>query len=357
MVSKELQSKTIAYLRFPLIFLVVFIHTNLTDVNVGGNIIVKEGDFFVHDVIRHILSEEFARIAVPLFFFISGYLFFYNMRKFTFSLYLDKLRKRFRTLIVPYVFWNLMALLLFYVIQELVPSLTSGGKKLIADYTQTDWFNVWCVYPICFQFWFIRDLILVVLCSPLICLYVRYLRIWGLIPLLILWCTGWVTNIVTISMVSIVFFSWGAWYAINGKLFIKEMDILRVPSSYVYLLILILNLWLWYNKSQWYMIFHNIGIVVGLIAVVTMLAYGIETSKMKSNLLLEESSFFIYAYHSLPIVFLVKLYVTRVNPSSELSMILGYFCIPIIIISIGLGLYVSLKKICPMFLKLITGGR
>lgn len=90
-------SKTIMFLRFPLIVAVVFIHTNLADVMINGRLLVNEGQFPIHDLFRHIITNELARIAVPLFFFISGFLFFYHT-DFSMKMYKQKLKKRVRTI-------------------------------------------------------------------------------------------------------------------------------------------------------------------------------------------------------------------------------------------------------------------
>lgn len=60
-------SKTIMFLRFPLIVAVVFIHTGLEDVMINGTLLVNEGQFPIYGLLRHILTNELARIAVPLF--------------------------------------------------------------------------------------------------------------------------------------------------------------------------------------------------------------------------------------------------------------------------------------------------
>ena len=75
--NEELQSKTIKFLRFPLIIGIVFIHTNLAEVNIGGQLWAAKGQFPIHDIFRYIVSEELARIAVPLFYFMSGFCFLY----------------------------------------------------------------------------------------------------------------------------------------------------------------------------------------------------------------------------------------------------------------------------------------
>lgn len=73
--NNEILSKTITFLRFPLIIAVVFIHTGLDRVNIGGKILVSKGQFPLHDMLNQLVSQELARIAVPLFFFMSGFLF------------------------------------------------------------------------------------------------------------------------------------------------------------------------------------------------------------------------------------------------------------------------------------------
>ena len=73
-------SDTIRVLRFPLIVGVVLIHNNLCDIMVGGRHVSAppEGDWaFAHYFMTY-FSDVLPRICVPLFFAISGYLFFYR---------------------------------------------------------------------------------------------------------------------------------------------------------------------------------------------------------------------------------------------------------------------------------------
>ena len=106
--NEEILSQTIAFLRFPLIVGVLLIHSNPEKVAIikGMNIISPDGHWF-YDNISYLFSHIFAAVAVPLFFFISGYLFFYKTTAFTKSVYGRKLKKRAHTLLIPYIFWNL----------------------------------------------------------------------------------------------------------------------------------------------------------------------------------------------------------------------------------------------------------
>jgi len=358
--NNELLSKTIAFLRLPLIVGVVFIHTCLLDVNIGGKLLIAEGQFPIHDILRHLLSEEFARIAVPLFFFMSGFLFF-KSTDFSFSTYKNKLGKRVRTLLIPYIFWNIIVLALFFLTQTYLSSMTSGANKLIVDYTLSDWLGVFWSHrenmPICYQFWFIRDLMVVVLCSPLVYWIVKHIRIVGVVSLGILWCFNIWFPITGFSSAAFFFFSFGAWFAISRHNFVVDFKPLRLLFTLFYLLIVIADSILWYKQIGGFHFIHNIGIVIGLITIVAWTAHGIQKDKLKCSALLAGSSFFVYAYHGMAIALLVKSWVKVMQPATELTMILGYLLIPFIIVGLGIGIYIVIKKLFPFFTSLITGGR
>ena len=110
MTSDQLLSKTISYLRFPLTVGVVFIHFDLSKgLDIGG---MTQGlnnpDWYFF--IINLISGTLATIGVPLFFIISGFLFFYH-KDFNRDVYKQKLVSRAKTLLVPYILWNFIAIL------------------------------------------------------------------------------------------------------------------------------------------------------------------------------------------------------------------------------------------------------
>ena len=60
--------------------------------------------------ILYFIQEAICRSAVPVFFIISGYLFFQNITEFKKEAYSSKVKSRIRTLFIPYLLWNLIAL-------------------------------------------------------------------------------------------------------------------------------------------------------------------------------------------------------------------------------------------------------
>lgn len=358
--NDDVLSKTITFLRFPLIVAVVFIHTNLTDVIINGTLLVEEGQFPVHDVFRHIVTAELARIAVPLFFFISGFLFFYRS-EFSLAVYGMKLKKRIRTLLVPYLFWNIVVVLLAFLGQTFLSSMTSGRNELISDYSLSDWLNVFWNHregmPICYQFWFIRDLMVVILFSPAVYYLIRYSKMPGLIVLSVLWIFDIWFEVPGISITAFFFFSFGAWFSINKRNFTVDFRPLLLPAIVLYVIFLIANTLLWYYKIPGFGFLHNIGIIFGMVAVVALVASGIANKKLGVSPFLAGSSFFVYAYHGMPVALVVKYWVKLLQPASEVTMLTGYLLIPIVIVCVGVGVYAVMRKYLPSFTSLITGGR
>lgn len=133
------ESETISYLRFPLIVLVVMIHSKFDGVVVNGVGLMHDGGFPCYSTISTLVSNIIASIAVPLFYFISGFLFFFKTAFFSFDVYCSKIKKRAKTILIPYLCWNLFVILLLLAAESVFPGLLSGKNKLVVDYTFTDW--------------------------------------------------------------------------------------------------------------------------------------------------------------------------------------------------------------------------
>lgn len=101
-------SEKLKVISFIAMILVVLLHSyNLIVRLKTGTVVLDRGyNFFIQEFI----SQGITRIAVPLFFAISGYLFFLNLSG-TWSEFKEKYRKRIKTLLLPYLFWSLWSLL------------------------------------------------------------------------------------------------------------------------------------------------------------------------------------------------------------------------------------------------------
>lgn len=351
--GSQLQSKVIAFLWFPLIVAVVFIHSEVTSV-------AEVGDIPIYTYTRFLISNVIARIAVPLFFFISGYLFFNNCSsRFTSDNYIKKLKRRVRTLLVPYVFWNLVAILFYYIVQTFFPNMTSGNKIPIASYTTSDWIRAFCDIdggcPLCYQFWFIRDLMVVMIFSPVVFVAIRHLK-WIFVALLgILWFARIWFKIPGFSIDAFFFFSVGAAFKICNSNFLAVMKPYKTLSLVIYILLCILCLLS--KEAPEFEYLQKASILIGIVFVITLTANCLKEGKWKVNPFLTESSFFIYAYHALVIALIIKIVSRIIIMDSDWKLLATYICAPLITIGVGLGIYYYLRKYFPKFTSVICGGR
>lgn len=118
-------------------------------------------------------TNRMMEVIVPCFFFISGYLFF---RTYTPSNFLKKLRTRLRSLLLPYLLWNALFALAWYVALRLVPSFISDrfSYDSIADVLTG---IVSCQYTV---LWYVGVIFVYALVAPLLWLMVRSRRLFPL---------------------------------------------------------------------------------------------------------------------------------------------------------------------------------
>lgn len=358
---EKLQSQVISFLRFPLIVAVVFIHSIPDEVVVNGQSAVVNYNLSVYEEFKYFVSGIVAGIAVPTFFFISGFLFFRKTDYFNIGVYVQKLKKRGRSLLIPYLFWNLVVILLFYLTQTFLKGLLSGNNLLIADYTWQNWLqafwdgNMGEDMPINYPLWFIRDLIVVVVFSPIIYWGIKRLQSLFILLLGALWLFNLWIDITGFSIVAFFFFSYGAYWGINKKNFVEIYNKLFPYSLLVYIILAVCNLL--FREYDWCSYIHKIGILIGLSMFVSLTAFCLKKQVWKIDTFLTSSSFFIYVYHGMPLALVIKFLVKMLHPQTNISFILIYITCPVIIIVLGLGIYKILTKYLPRLMAVITGGR
>lgn len=119
------KSVCINNLRFPLILGVVLIHNRIIEPSAAFN----EGFLFL-GLFIDVFSQKLVASCVPLFFFFSGYLFFVKYADgFSANDYFNQLRKRMRTLLVPFIFWNAIVMGYFALIHYFAPGITHFNIK------------------------------------------------------------------------------------------------------------------------------------------------------------------------------------------------------------------------------------
>ena len=367
MSNDKLLSTTISYLRFPLIVGVVFMHNRMSTVEIQ-DVRINYADLWPWtNYIFNFFSEVLPGICVPLFFFISGFLFFYNV-DFCKEIYKKKVKSRYKTLLVPYLIWNFIGFLIL--ITQMHPRFLSLFP-LLKDYRIdiTEFFSYFWVrelpmdppeaeraFPINAPLWFIRDLMILVLASPIIYYLIKKIKVIFILLMGIIYYFNLAKylGIPETCHQSIFFFPLGAFFSLNRLHFVELAEKAKW-TLYAYPLLAIGDT---LTKGATYNFwFHKTGIMIGMIVAILVASNLIKNNKIQTNKFLSNASFFVFAAHLLFMTKYMKVLVMIIQPQSPYLVLILYFFVPITTIIFCLGIYKILYKISPTVAKTVTGGR
>jgi surface polysaccharide O-acyltransferase-like enzyme len=354
MVDKYLSDK-LRMISFLSMLAVVFLHSyNLGEEILVDASVIRGYDFFI----QFFISQGVARVAVPIFFVISGYLLFLN-KKSTFDEYLLILKKRFKSLVIPYLFWSFSLLIFFYLLQSLPQIGAFFKQKHIVDFTLYEVLETIFIHPIPFQFWFVRDLFVLVVFSPLLYVLVRFSRGLILFGLVIFWWFQF--DFIIFSNEALLFFAFGLFLGIRKTNL--NVNMLSKNSK------LLVSLWFFVIFCETLLVYkgflntiiinslHKFGILVGLFAIWSFYDFLFSKTVINSQFLsLTQMSFFIYAFHE-PVLEIIKSIFYKIFGESQFLKLLLYVTSPLFVIVMGILLGFYLKRISPKFFSVITGGR
>lgn len=278
-------------------------------------------------------------IAVPLFFIISGF-FFLGKEYNTWFLYKNMIAKKAKTLFVPFVFWNLIGLLVLIVSkQEIVPQ---DYLSLIKNFFISDYYG---------PLWYVRDIMILMLLVPLYqwVFDTKFRLILGLfmIALLIYWMP---VDCTVLSSEGLLFFTLGG---ILGKSKILEY---RLKSKWYNVAILFIwqmcclfvNFW----SNEW---LHKCFYAIGLLA----MWYGIDLLSMKVVGLIKNLSaytFFVYVTHFYSIK-IAKLSIAHLFYENEIVAIITFLFVPLLVVACLFKMGKYIKYYYPNFYVIATGNR
>jgi len=337
MVISDYLSKKLRFLSFFLVVLVVFIH------NYFGYIPSKDTFSYMWQTS---FSKGICYIANPLFFIISGLLFFRKQEASTIKNYKVMLSKKLRTLAAPYLLTSALIIIIYWTAN--ITEFTSFSEIL----------KIWLVEPIPFQLWFLRYLMLLAIISPILYYLIKQAKYIYIIAILLIWLIFYYK--VDWALISFTFFSVGAFISIH------EIKIPDFNKNYLLLISTILG-WIllsyiaciiYENNFIVKCLIRNIAIICGLISIWFLydIMYKYISKWLNSDVL--SYSFFIYLFH-LPLIIYVRkaLMVTIPSPYSILSSNIIYILTPIVTIIICIIAGKLLKRFIPPVYNIFTGSR
>lgn len=341
-------------LNFPLIVGVVYIHAYSAEIIFGTTLLGPAELDGVTDFIRKLMSQGIARLAVPLFFLVSGFFFFLDSHGQTM---VEKLRTRFRTLLVPYIFWTLGFAAIRLIGQSLPGIAPYCGAVALGDLTPAALVDAVFGFtraPEAYHFWFIRDLMLLMLFSPLLQRVLRLCARPYLLVVFVAWIFGkW--SLYIPDVVGVLFFSFGGYCALRGySLFAFDGYGRWFVALFLPLLIAdVLCYDAWYNVTL-----HRCTIVVGLVTVLYLSRFLLHHQRCENALLrLGGASFFVYAAHE-PLLGIVRTLAFQLLPLDlPAVMLLLFLFLPPLVVAALVLVHRALIRLVPRGMRVITGGR
>lgn len=352
----SVQSQTIKWLRFPLIVLIVFIHRT-TNYDLGPSVNSLNVNFFnlsstdLFVLIKIFCQHVFPRVAVPSFFLISGYLFYTNVKRWSIRIYYHKMRSRLNTLFLPYLLWNLIAIsypLSLCIFRDVpMPNTTAGWLSFFWDTGDG------LAQPLDYPLWYVRDLMVMVLLTPLSWYFIKFINGIFLVPLAIFYVMGFWPQIAGLNIISVFFFNFGAFLAISDKPL--EFHRIEIPN---YILTCLLALLTVYNYGKcnfsYLLALYSIS---GVISVFNIAGRMVRLGVFTFSFQLKRYVFFIYAAHTLVLVFILDILMYDLFQNANMLLQLCiYMLMPFVKIAFCILLYRLLEQSMPSVLRILVGG-
>ena len=263
---------------------------------------------------------------------------------------------------IPYVFWNgllLGAILLLQLVPNLASQLSIRTEPLGTSTAEDIIINLLGDpskggQPIAYQFWFVRDLMLLTLFSPLVFLLVRFLGWAAPLALACGWFAG--LSLQVPATEGILFFTLGAYLQMTCRS-LFALDRIGPACALLYLPLLFVDAAL-LGKMTTPWPFHTTVIAVGIVVVLWVSQWMASHHRIAAPLArLGAGSFFLFAAHEPLLTLLKKAVYLTLHPSSEWGGLAAYFLLPTATVLLCTGAFALLARAAPRFTAMITGGR
>ena len=347
------QSVLIEAMRFPLIVLVLLEHsvaTNLAPMRRsldGANVF-----HFTTELISHHLCS----IAVCWFFVFSGFLFFRTLKDGQAgpAWFADKWKRRAHSLLFPYLFWNLFNV-------GAVLLVTTLFRKFGIPFSNDPLYSVergplfWFVTgPIDFPLWYVRDLIVMTVLTPLFWFLCKKAPKLSLALLAVIYIASYKTGGTLLE--ASAFFGVGAWMGIHRVNMLEICRSVRFPAAFLAVVLALLATSLY--GDDLHQLFRLLFFPFGMITFMNICDRLIDCPRTRRDMLiLSQTVFFVYAAHEIFILGWVKGALIRVFGATLPSRWLVYFAAPMLTLAICLALFRIFKRLTPHVLAFACGWR
>ena len=361
----ETTSKRITALRFLLMIFVVFIHNNFTAKSIAeilenGEIAPLFNQGVVGKWIQLFISDGIGRGAVPLFFLFAAYL---QTKKD--DRYPVLLKKKAKSLLLPFVLWTAFYVFTYggikLIVLQVLPQFVSHPDNTIFTWSAADWFHKILGYrkttstpDIAFQFWFLRDLIILTAISPILKFFIRKYPASFLFALSFIYVIP--LRAYFVETPALLYYSLGLYWGMYDIPLFEKIDKIGWAESIIVFLLSFFITWRFFkpgSTAYWLMVLTACVILLKLSGVIA-----VHDKVFKTASYLAVFSFFLFAAHTPALQSGLQIIWLRFFPmKNQFFCIFEYFGVNILTVLIGTGAGIVLRKAFPRFFGLITGGR
>ncbi|MBQ2055594.1 MAG: acyltransferase [Bacteroidaceae bacterium] len=314
-------------------------------------------DMTIPMFVRNCIPETFGYCAVPMFYAISGYLFFQNVESI--GNVFRKMKKRVRTVLVPFV---IAAVLfpLFFVVLEHIPGASAyiNSKSYTEMFvTQPLWdilvalfYNCGNGFPCAFHLWFLADLIVIIFLSPLIFYLRKYAKSWSVGVMVLLF-----------FLLPNVKFIYALYWFVTGSVVLDKLD--RIPRSIVLLMFAaFVGIAVFRQVGDVrYWDFHRIAEhTLGVFSMWCIYDYLVSKDfRLKNSAALSlacQFTFFLYLYHEPMFNIIVKV-IPMVLGKNWFGYTMSFLVSPFVFAPIGICVGIFLRRYAGGIYKILVGGR
>lgn len=340
----------LATVRLPLIALVVFYHNQS-----GGNFIERLQGAPTLQFIVDFVANGLGGIRVPVFFLIAGYVLFRNFAPGT-GWFVSKIGSRTRSVLLPLILWTSLCMGAIAVAQQL-PFLarffvgTSVWSEPVIEFSLLQFF--WLTFGdisqlYLYHLWFLRDLFILVLLTPLIYAAIRISRGWVTFLMLVGWTIGIRNGVISndalfffvagahLSLIgkSIFFADRAGWVCILGWIALRAFEVNGHPLG----------------QALWVLC----GIVATLYLSGRLFSFPWAYRFLRH---VSQYSFFVFVAHEPLLTAVRRAYFAFIAPASPEATFAAYFLIVAVTIVALVATYRAAEYVCPRLLDVMTGGR
>lgn len=341
-------SEAITWLRFPLIFLIILLHCY--------SVQRLEGSHETYFKVLYTFYNWLGETGVPGFFFISGYLFFYSKKS-----YIQKIRTRVHTLLIPYLLWNTL-LISLYIIAYLAGHPQDINGRSLADYNFIDYLRLYWdrgtfdngnFVPLLCPLWYIRNLLIMSILSPLLYYIIRYAREVFLLAIAAWWLMTYHNAFIPQT---IFFFSLGAYFSIHNINPLQMVGEKKALFLTLFIVFAICDIFSHItNGTPINLQIHRLSLIFNISALLLLADYCVRhhyTNKMLPN-----AAFIVFCVHYPIVVILRKICIAQFATASDAVHVLLYFACVFISTLVSIGFYLLLDKFCPSIKSFLSGNR